>query len=155
MNGNEPHLMVAEAVRPITVGILLDGRIQERWVLDCVRQALSVQGVKLAAVALASVKPGKSMARAFHRFFDRVEERARCPGEGRFTSVDVVDQLALPPLHVTGVGYRNGWSADDAGAAALQSCGVDLWFCFTAVPHPDCRVAFPVWARGVSRSARA
>lgn len=134
MNGNDAHLMMAGAVRPIAVGVLLDGRIQERWVLDCVRQAVSVPGVKLAAVALASVKPGKSLARAFHRLFDRVDERVRSPGERLFASVDVVDQLALPPLQVTGVPHRDGWGADDAGTAALRCCGVDLWLCFSAVP---------------------
>ncbi len=158
MNGNDPHLMVAEAVRPIAVGILLDGRIQERWVLDCVRQAVSVQGVRLAALALASVKPGKSMARAFHRFFDRVEERARCPDERLFSPVDMVDQLALPPLQVTAVRHRNGWGADDAGTAALRRCDVDLWLCFAAVPPsglPRCVSRLGAWGIEIGEGVAA
>jgi hypothetical protein len=134
MNGHDSHLMMAETMHPTAVGVLLDGRIQERWVLDCVRQAVSVPGVRLAAVALVSVKPWKSPAQAFHRLFDRVDKRVRCRRERLFEPVDVVDQLALPPLQVKGVRHRNGWSADEAGTAALQGYGVDLWLCFTALP---------------------
>jgi len=147
MNGQDSHLMMAEAVRPTAVGVLLDGRIQERWVLDCVRQAVTVPGVRLAAVALVSVKPWKSLAQAFHRLFDRIDQRVRCPGERLFEPVDVVDQLALRPFRVMGVRHRNGWSADDAGTAALQGCGVDLWLCFTALP--PCGFAHPVSRLGV------
>jgi hypothetical protein len=133
MNGNDPHSMMGEAMRPIAVGVLLDGRIQERWVLECVRQAVTVPGVRLAAVALAPVKPGKSPAREFHRFFDRVDERAQCLGEQLFAPTDVADQLALLPCQVTAVRHRDGWYADEAGTATLRRCEVDLWLCFTAV----------------------
>ena len=134
MNGNDPRSMMGEAMRPIAVGVLLDGRIQERWVLECVRQAMTVPGVRLAAVGLTSVKPGKSLARGCLRFFDRVDERARCRGERLFAPTDVADQLALPPWQVTAVRHRNGWYVDEAGIATLRRCEVDLWLCFAAVP---------------------
>lgn len=135
--------MNREALRPIALGVLLDGRMQERWVLECVRQAATVPGVRLAAVALASARPAMSLAAGLHRLFDRVDERVRCLGEQLFATIDVARELALPPLHVRSVRQGDRWHADEAGAAALQRCKVDLWFCFAALP--------PSFPRSVSR----
>jgi len=123
-----------EALRPIALGVLLDGRIQERWVLECVRQAETVPGVKLAALALASGQPGQSVAAGFHRLFDRIDQRVRCLGERLFAPIDVASQLALPPLHVESVRQGAHWHADEAAVATLRRCEVDLWLCFAAAP---------------------
>ena len=51
---------------PVTVGVLLDKRIQEHWVLDSLAQALAVPGVELAAVAMVSASPSATLAAHAH-----------------------------------------------------------------------------------------
>src|SRR6187399_2860767 len=59
--------------RPVTVraGVLIDSRIQERWVLESLTQALAVPGVQLAAVAVIGKPRGTTLAAQAHRVVDR------------------------------------------------------------------------------------
>lgn len=126
--------MAGEAVHTVAVGVLLDDRIQEAWALESLRQCLAVPGVRLTAVALAPVKPRRSLAVRLHRLFDRLDERVRCRGERLFAATDVAAELALPPLQVDVVRQGDRWRPDEAGIATLQRCEVDLWLCFSAIP---------------------
>src|SRR6266705_2684336 len=134
MNGHGLYQAAPDAVRPISIGILLDGRIQERWVLECVRQALTVPGVRLTSLALASPSPLQSFAARLHSLFDLLDERLRCRGERLLAPADVSKEVALPPLQVD-VSHKNGrWGLDETGIDALRRCEVDLWLCFVAAP---------------------
>jgi hypothetical protein len=121
-------------VRAVAVGVLLDGRIQEGWVLESLRQALAVPGVKLAAIALASGNSRDSFASRLHALIDRLDEQVRCPKERLFAATDVAAELAMPLLDVEVVLHGEGWSPDETGIAALRRCEVDVWLCFTCVP---------------------
>jgi hypothetical protein len=125
---------VNERLDTVAVGVLLDDRIQEAWALESLRQCLAVPGVRLTAVALAPVKPRRSLAVRLHRLFDRLDERARCRGERLFAATDVAAELALLPLQVDVVRQGDRWRPDEAGIATLQRCEVDLWLCFSAIP---------------------
>src|SRR6266704_138638 len=134
MNGHGLYQAAPDAVRPITIGILLDGRIQERWVLECVRQALTVPRVRLTALALADPSPRQSFAVRLHSLFDRLDERLRCRGEQLLALTDVATELALPPLQLGVARQDERWRLNDAGIDTLRGCEVDLWLCFAAVP---------------------
>lgn len=123
-----------QALRPVTFGVLLDGRIQERWVLESLRQALAVPGVRLSAVAVACGDSRESFASRLHRIFDRLDERVRCRKERLFVPTDVAAELAMPVLDVEVARYSDGWSPDEVGVAALRRCNVDVWLCFAAIP---------------------
>jgi hypothetical protein len=121
--------------RQVLVGVLLDGRRQEQWVVEALRQALAVQGTKLGAVAIADARPRPSMAMQLHRVVDLVDRMMRCWNEPLFRRVDLLPELGsvtplqLPPLH-----QRDCWRADGAAAEILAGAGVDVWLCFTALP---------------------
>src|SRR5712664_3096924 len=129
-----PGPTAAQTVRPVAVGVLLDGRIQEGWVLESLRQALAVPGVKLEAVAVARGNSRDSFASRLYWFIDRLDEQVRCRKERLFAATDVVAELAAPPLNIEVAPHRDGWCPDEAGIAALQRCNVDVWLCFTPTP---------------------
>jgi len=121
-------------VRPVALGVLLDGRIQEGWVLESARQALAVPGVRLAAAAVVRTNSRVSFASRLHRLLDRLDERLRCRRERLFAPTDVAEALALPVLSVEAELHNDGWCLDEAGAAALRRCDADAWLCFTVIP---------------------
>ena len=121
-------------MRPVRIGVLLDGRIQERWVPDCVNRALTVSGAKLTALVIASGKPRRSFPVRLHDLFDKLDESLRCRGERLLAAADAAAELALPPIHIDIIRQGGRWCPDDAGIAMLQRCEVDLWLCFTALP---------------------
>lgn len=123
-----------QSVRPVAVGVLLDGRIQEGWVLESLRQALALPGVKLTAIALASGNSRDSFASRLHALIARLDERLRCPRERAFAATDVAAELAMPLLEIEVVLHGEGWSPDEAAIAALRRCEVDVWLCFTRIP---------------------
>src|SRR6266571_2793271 len=155
MNGHGLYQAAPDAVRPISIGILLDGRIQERWVLECARQVLTVPGVRLTSLALASPSPLQSFAARLHSLFDLLDERLRCRGERLLAPTDVAKEVALPPLQVD-VSHKNGrWGLDETGIDALRRCEVDLWLCFVAAPpHRLPRSVSRLGAWGVERVGR-
>ena len=120
------------AAIPVTLGILLDGRMQEGWVIESLRQALAVPGVRLAAVAITSGIARASFASRLHRLVDLLDERMRCWGEPLFTPTDIAAQFDVPLLKVKADSRGDGWSLDEAGTASLRQCGVDAWLCFAA-----------------------
>src|SRR5258708_16302526 len=134
MNRVDPELMKNKTVYPVTVGVLLDGRIQERWVLESLRQALAVPGVSLAAVAVARGNSRKSFASRLNRVIDRLEEQVRCRKERLFVPTDVAAELSVPPLNVKITRHGNGWCPDEPGAAGPRRCDGDVWLCFAALP---------------------
>jgi len=145
--------MVRQPLNPVTLGVLLDGRIQDRWVLESLRRALAVTGVSLAAVAVARGNFRESLAARLHRIFDRLDEQLRCPKERLFVPTDVVAEFAVPSLDVDISRHGDGWCPDAKGSATLRECDVDVWLCFTATPPCGRCVRIPpgVW---VSRSEK-
>jgi len=126
--------MTNKSVRTVAVGVLLDDRIQEVWTIECLRQCFAVPGVTLTALALARLRPRRSLAVRLHHLFDRLDERTRCRGERLFAAADVVAELALSPLQIGLSRHGNHWRPDEAGIAMLERCEVDLWLCFSAIP---------------------
>lgn len=121
-------------MHPVTLGVLLDGKIQESWVLESLRQALAVPGVSLAAMAVAHGVARKSFASHLHRMFDRIDKAMRCRREQLFSPVDIAAQYDIRLLNVEVIRHSDGWCLDDAGVAALRQCEVDVWLCFAASP---------------------
>ncbi len=155
---NDSSSQGSQTVRPVAVGVLLDRTIQEGWVLESLKQALAVPGVRMVAMAVASAKPGASFASRLHRLFDRFDQRVRCPDERLFVPTDISAEFALPLLKIEVVGHGGGWRLDDAGIAALRQCGVDVWLCFTASPprrslHPVSRLG--VWGLEIGQGVSA
>ena len=65
--------MAGQTGRPLTLGVLLDRRIQEDWVLESPKQALAAPGVRLAAMAVARGNSRKP--------FEQAAAGHRLPGE--------------------------------------------------------------------------
>lgn len=146
------------ALSPVTLGVLLDGRIQEGWVLESLRQALSEPGVRLVAVAVVGGSSRASFASRIHRLFDRLDEQVRCRKERLFAATDVAAELAVPLLKIAITRHSDGWSPDEVGLTALRRCNVDVWLCFAAVPprRPLCSVSrLGVWGIEIGRDVPA
>jgi len=138
----------------LSVGVLLDDARQERWVLEAVRRVLTLPGVRLAAVAVASGQAARPPdAGLLHAAIDSVDRALRCRGEPLFQLVDVVAELNAPhTLVVPTAALGGGWSFDSQDAARLADLGVDAWFCFTArrPHHPLASVArFGIWGHEI------
>jgi len=131
---NSSGLIGDQIGTPTMLGVLLDGRIQEGWVLESLRQALAVPGIKLAAVAVARGIVRESFASRLHYLFDRLDERMRCQGEPLFIPTDVAAEFEVPLLNIEAASHSDGWCLDEVGAAALRRCEVDVWLCFSAIP---------------------
>src|SRR5258708_11817192 len=126
--------MKKEGVSAVGVGGLLDGRVQEGWVLESLRQALAVPGVSLAAVAVARGNSRKSFASRLNRVIDRLEEQVRCRKERLFVPTDVAAELSVPPLNVKITRHGNRLCPGEPGTAALRRCDVEVVLCFAAIP---------------------
>jgi hypothetical protein len=136
-------------MRAMTIGVVLDAPRQERWVIECVKQALTVPGATLATLALLDERrPRGSLATRLHRLFDHFDERRRCRGERLLARADAVAELALAPLRIASVQHADRWQLDDAAVDAMRNCDVDLWLCFTAAPPgrlPESISRFGAW----------
>ena len=104
--------------RPVSVGVLLDGRMQERWVAESLRQALAVPGVSLGAVAILRGARAGRRARLFS-VVDRLDRGLRCRGEWLLSHVDATAGLGAPRLAVQAARDGDGWSLDAAAARRL------------------------------------
>jgi hypothetical protein len=109
--------------------------MQEGWVLAALRQALAVQGVRLAAVAVARCdsRPSSLAARLQHAL-DLLDRRLRCRTEPLLERSDVAAALGAPLLEIETVRHGDGWLPTEAAAAALRRCEADVWTCFAALP---------------------
>ncbi len=157
-NQNDCGSTAGQTGSPVTLGVMLDGRIQDRWVLESLKRAVAVPGVSLAAVAVAPGNSRESFASRLHRRFDRLEERVRCRKERLFVPTDVAAELGVPLLNVEVARHSDGWCPDEAGVATLRRCNVDVWLCFTATPprRPLCPVSrLGVWGIEIGRSVSA
>src|SRR5258708_40144196 len=103
---------------PVRVGVLLDGRIQERWGLESLRQALAVPGVSLAAVAVARGNSRKSFASRLNRVIDRLEEQVRGRKERLFVPTHGAAELSGPPRQVQITPHGNRWRPGQPRATA-------------------------------------
>jgi hypothetical protein len=158
MKRDDSGALNKQAVQPVTLGILLDGRIQEGWVVDALRQALAVPGVSLRAVAVTRATARESIASQLHWLVDRLDKTLRCRGEPLFVPVDVVAEFPLPVLDVEVSLHDDGWSLGEAQAATLRNCGVDVWLCFAARPprRPMISVSpLGVWGIEIGRDVSA
>ncbi len=126
--------MGTEPVYPIALGVLLDSRIQETWVLEAVRQCVAVPGLRLTTVGLVELEPEPSVAGRLHRVFDQIDERMRCRNERLLALTDVATALVLQPLLVDVVTQGDRWLPTATGFATLQGAAVDLWLCFCRRP---------------------
>jgi hypothetical protein len=150
--------MERQTVHSVTIGVLLDGRIQERWVLESLKQALTVSGVKLEAMAVTRGSFRKSFASQLHGLFDRLDEKVRCRRERLFVPTDLATELAVPLLNIEVDADGDGWSPNENGVAVLRRCEVDVWLCFAAIPprrplHPISRLG--VWGIEIGQDVSA
>ena len=148
----------SETQRAIALGVLLDGRIQEGWVLACLRQALAVPGVRLAAIAIARAGPRASVATRLHRLLDWIDRQLRCRNEPLFAPADVAAELAAPLVEIVTGSSGDGWYPTESGLAALRRRGADLWLCFGATrprrPFPAV-ARYGVWGLEIGRDIPA
>ena len=150
--------MKTQVVRPVRLGVLLDAKVQERWVLDSLQQALTVPGTQLVAVAVAGVSYRGSMAASLHRLLDRIDKRLRCRNERLFDPVDIAAELKRPLLDIEVVHHSDGWCLGETGGGTLRRCNVDVWLCFSAIPprRPLPPVSrFGVWGIEIGRDVSA
>src|SRR5258708_34757294 len=119
--------MKKEGVSAVGVGGLLDGRVQEGWVLESLRQALAVPGVSLAAVAVARGNSRKSFASRLNRVIDRLEEQVRCRKERLFVPTDAAAELPVPPLDLKIPRHGKRWVPAGPGTAAAATGLSEVW----------------------------
>jgi len=124
------------------IGLLLDGLVQERWVVDTVRATLEVPGTCVAAIAVAAHGRSGSVASRLHRALDAVDGRLRCRHEDLLSRADIAACFAgVPRLEITLEATSDGWAPDANGLRILRDAAVDVWLCFCAElprqPLPD------------------
>src|SRR5258706_6826583 len=117
----------SQAARPVTLGVLLDAKVQERWVLESLQQVLTVPGARLAAVAVAGGSRHASLAAYLHRLLDGLDKQLRCRNERLFDPVAIPARLEAPFIEITLVRDGGGWRPDAPGIGALRLCNVDIW----------------------------
>jgi hypothetical protein len=130
----DPDPVRSPARRPVTIGVLLDGRSQEGWVRESLRQALAVPGTKLAAIAVVRGASRESFASSLHRILDGLDGQLRCRKEPLFSRTELPAGFDAPIVEVDVTLERDGWYPDEAGMTALRRCDVDVWLCFAAIP---------------------
>ncbi len=123
------------AIPVCRLGLLLDGLVQERWVVDAVQAALSVPGTHLATIAVAAPGRTQSVARRLHHILDAVDGRLRCRHEHLLSTADVATWFrGVPRVEIGLEATTDGWTPDAAGIELLRSAAADAWLCFCAEP---------------------
>ena len=105
----------APPLHPLKLGVLLDGRIQESWVLESLRRSLAVPGVRLATVAVvARGNSRKSFAGHLHRVLDRLDGSQSC---------DLVSDVAQPAVSrvISSARARPSSSSSCPAAASIRA----------------------------------
>lgn len=130
---------------PVAVGIMLDGIMQEGWVLAALRQALEVPGAYLCAVAIIRRDRAIGIGARLHRAVAGLDGQLRCRREGLFARVDVAAELGAPqPFEIPATQADTHWTVDGHGLAVLRAIGADVWLSFCAQPP---RAQFPAVSR--------
>ncbi|MBI3525707.1 MAG: hypothetical protein HY066_14510 [Betaproteobacteria bacterium] len=152
------HPADGQSLPVVRLGVLLDERMQEQWVLDSLRRILSMPGTQLSAIAVTGSLCRKSFATRLHRLLDGLDKQLRCRYERLFVLVDIVAGLAAPMFDIGVVSNSDGWCPDEAGLGTLRRCDVDVWLCFSAIPPrrslpPVSRLG--VWGIEIGRNVSA
>lgn len=117
----------------VTLGVLLDSAVQEGWVLEALRHALAVPGVRLGTIAVTAARRRQGAAANLHRLVDLVDRRLRCGNDRLFADINVPAALdAPPPLKLPLAANGEEWAVDAAGIEALRGAEADVWLCFCA-----------------------
>lgn len=120
---------------PIAVGVLLDARVQEGWVVEALRQVLAVPGAILCAVVVMRRAPVHGIASRLHGVVAGLDGQLRCRGEPMFARMDVAEALGGPePFEIEAIRSQTHWRLDGHGAAVLRAIGADVWLSFCALP---------------------
>ena len=124
------------AAEPVCrLGLLVDGLVQERWVVDAVRAALTVPGACLVTIAVAAQGRNDSVARRLHQVLDAIEAQVRCRHEHLLSTIDIATWFrGVPRVEITLENNANGWTPDAAGVELLRNAAADVWLCFCAEP---------------------
>jgi hypothetical protein len=123
----------------ITLGVMLDGTVQEGWVIEAVHQALQVTGVRLGTLAIMHMDHRSGIAARLHRLIDRLDKGLRCENDQLFARVDAVAALGgPPPIEVRLDCDGDRWQLSSSGVAALREARADvwLWLCGSAPCSP-------------------
>lgn len=128
---------------------MLDGPVQEGWVVEAIRQALAVPGTRLGAIALVRNSATRGLAWRLHRFVDVLDQKIRCRSDRLFAPVDVPDALGWArSLEIPMVRDGARWELGSTAVSLLRDARVDvwLWFCPSAPRSPLPPVSrFGVW----------
>ena len=117
------------------LGLLVDGLVQERWVLDAVRAALTMPGACLVTIAVAVPGRSNSVARRLHHVLDAIEAQVRCRHEHLLSTVDIATWFrGVPRIEIALENTADGWTPDAAGVQLLRSAAADAWLCLCAEP---------------------
>ena len=117
------------------LGLLVDGLVQERWVVDAVRAALTLPGACLVTIAVAAHDRSSSVAHRLHHVLDAVEGQLRCRHEHLLSTVDIATWFrGVPRVEITLEKTANGWTPDEAGVRTMRSAAADAWLCLCAEP---------------------
>ena len=109
------------ATRACRLGLLVDGLVQERWVIDAVQATLSVPGVYLATIAVAARGRSNSVARRLHRMLASVDG-LRCRHEHLLSAADMVTWFrGVPRVEIAVEETPDGWTPDAAGVETLRN----------------------------------
>ena len=106
---NRDNAGTIASVETLALGVMLDGPVQQGWVLEALRRSLEVPGVRLTAIALlrGGVRDTSPAAR-LHRLLDGADQWLRCRDERLFAPADLTGQLAGPQIEVDIVRDRDG-----------------------------------------------
>lgn len=116
----------------VAVGIIIDGPLQEGWVLEAARHALAVPGARLCAVAIVNSASDRGLASRLHDVVDEVDRRLRCGKERLFAPVDIAAVLDAPSFGLEATLQDGHWRIGERAIAALRNARADLWLTFCA-----------------------
>jgi hypothetical protein len=139
-----PGNKVQTATR-LRIGLLLDRPIQERWVLDSVREALRVPGSELSSVIIVGLP--ENGRRQEPTWAWTMLERPRYHNQDLLKPVDVASELGVVPRRLPARLDDGGWIPEWSQDANSLVGDVDVWLCFTKTrPNPTRGAApFGVW----------
>ena len=115
------------------LGLLIDGEVQERWVVDAVRATLELPGMYLVSIAVTARTQSDSIARRLHRLVNAVDGQLRGRHEPLLSAVDVPSCFrGVPCVEIAVERTREGWVPDSHGLHVLRLSGAELWLCVCA-----------------------